>query len=61
MHGLFSEVLALLSGQENSGSFRQSADQRHLQAAVPQLQGLHPAERKVCGAQRPSPIRLGYK
>ncbi len=42
MHWLFDEVLALLSGQKNSRSLSQSADERHLLAAVPQLQGFHP-------------------
>lgn len=35
MHWLFDEVLALFSGQENSGSYSQSADERHLLATVP--------------------------
>lgn len=39
---LLDEVQALLSGQEHSGAFSQSADERHLLATVPQLQGLHP-------------------
>lgn len=41
-HRLFNKVLALLSAQENFGSFSQSADERHLLATVPQLQGIHP-------------------
>lgn len=52
MRWLFDEVLALLSGQENSGAFSQSADECHLLAAVPQLQRLHPGHQKAwqqCG------------
>lgn len=39
---LFNEVLALLSGKKNFGSFSQSADERHFLATVPQLQSIHP-------------------
>lgn len=42
MHWLFDEVLALLSGQENSGAFSQPADERHLLATVAQLQSFNP-------------------
>lgn len=46
-HRLFQEVLTLLSGQENFGSFGQSADQSHLLTTVPQLQRFSP----TCGEQ----------
>lgn len=46
-HGLFHKVLALLSGQKDFASFSQSADERHLLAAVPQLQGIHPGQQRA--------------
>lgn len=46
-HGLFHKVLALLSAQKNFASFGQSADERHLLATVPQLQGIHPGQQRA--------------
>lgn len=54
MHQLFDEVLTLLSGQENSGAFSQSVDERHLLATVSQLQGLHPGNQSDVKHLNPS-------
>lgn len=47
MYWLFDEVLTLLSRQENFRPFSQSADECHLLATVPQLQGFHPGHQTV--------------
>lgn len=47
-HRLFHKVLGLLSAQENFASFGQTADEHHLLATVPQLQGIHPGHQRAC-------------